>query len=63
MTANPTWTFYNLVIFIFVVYFQRQFPLNITNIKNIALLSMTFNLEVSQSIYIAMTYCSATEIQ
>lgn len=63
MTTNPTWTFYNLVIFIFVAYFQKQFPLNITNLKNISPLSMTFNFEVWQSIYIAVTYCSAAEIQ
>lgn len=63
MTTNPTCTFYNLVAFILVAFSHRQFPLNVTTLKNISFISVTLNLEVSQSIYIIMTYCSAAEIQ
>lgn len=63
MTTNPTCTFYNLVAFILVAYSHRQFPLNINTLRNISFISMTLNSEVSQSIYITMTYCLAAEIQ
>jgi len=62
MTTDLTCTFYNLVAFILVAYSHRQFPLNRTMLKYISVISATLNSEVSQSIYITKTYCSAVEI-